>query len=458
MPVDFTPQPSSYRDPAGFLFHRDGILYRQVNRSFQADYDELISSGLYDHLVEQHLLIGHEEISENLTGSADWYRTLRPDHIPFISYPYEWCFDMLKDAALVTLQAASDALDKGMMLKDATAYNLQWHRGHLLFLDTLSFERYDEHQPWIAYRQFCEQLLAPLALMHYLQWPLSSLFLAYPEGLPLPLVKKMLPLRSRFNLHVYLHLHLHGGLAAREAKTEAAPSPFSSKKMRDLLRSLRTAVSSFELNRRSGVWSGYYEEAAQRDDYLEQKLALVDRWSAGLNAAAATDLGANEGRFSELLAAQGKFVVSADFDHYSVNRLYGKIKKEGTNNIHPIVLDLAHPSPALGANLEERASFIERTPKGLVLALALVHHLAIGNNLPFDRIVQLFRALGPALIVEFIPKSDEKIVAMLKHKKDIYNNYTQDNFLEAFGRSYRIMAQEPVGASGRTLYLMESHG
>jgi len=458
MPVAFTPQPSSYRDPAGFLFHRDGTLYRQVNRSFQPDYDIFLSSGLYDHLRDRHLLISHEEISENLTGRADWYRTLRPEPIPFISYPYEWCFDMLKDAALVTLQAAADAMDKGMMLKDATAYNLQWHQGHLLFLDTLSFERYDERQPWIAYRQFCEQLLAPLALMHYLQWPLSPLFLTYPEGLPLPLVKKMLPLRSRFNLHVYLHLHLHGGLAARENKSEGAPRPFSAKKLRDLLRSLRTAVSSFELDRRSGVWSGYYEEAAQRDDYLEQKLALVDRWSSNIPAVTATDLGANEGRFSELLAAQGKLVVSADFDHYSVNRLYQKIKSDGTANIHPIVLDLAHPSPALGANLEERASFIDRAPKGLVLALALIHHLAIGNNLPFDRIVQLFRALGPSLIVEFIPKSDEKIAAMLQHKKDIYNNYTQEKFLEAFGRSYRIVAQEPVGASGRTLYLMEAHG
>jgi hypothetical protein len=456
MPVNFTAQPSSYRDPSGFLFYRDGILYRQVNKVFAEDFDQFMSGGLYQSLTEKKLLVTHRDVDENLTGTSNWHRTIQPETIPFISYPYEWCFDMWKDAALTTLEAAREAMSKGMMLKDATAYNIQWHRGHMMFLDTLSFERYNPQQPWIAYRQFCEQFLAPLALMHYLQWPLSSLFLTYPEGLPLPLVKKLLPFRTRFNLHIFLHLHLQGTMSTKASTTQKASS-FSEKKLADLLRSLQTAVNSFSLNSRSGVWSDYYEEAGQRDDYLEQKEAIVERWTRDLPVQYAIDLGANEGRFSRLLAAQQKYVVSADFDHYSVNRLYLEIKKQNISNIHPVVLDLAHPSPAIGVNLEERASFIDRVPKGLVLALALVHHLAIGKNIPFGHIVRLVRSFGPWLLIEFIPKEDEKIATMLRDKKDIYEDYTQEAFLAAFSKEYNIVAQEEVSNSKRILYLMQAH-
>lgn len=457
MPVQFTPQPSSYRDPSGFLFHHDGILYRQVNKSFQEDFELFVSGGLYEDLVSKKLLVRHETIEANLTGSHDWYKTLKPELIPFISYPYEWCFDMWKDAALTTLEAAREAMSKGMMLKDASAYNVQWHRGRMMFLDTLSFERYHPEEPWIAYRQFCEQFLAPLALMHYLQWPLSPLLVAYPEGLPLPLVKKLLPFRSRFNLHTYLHLHLHGSAAQKNTLAPKARSSFSAKKLSDLLRSLETAVQSFSFERRSGVWSGYYEEAGQREDYFGQKEAIIDRWARGLPVHFAVDIGANEGHFSKLLAGQNKYVVSADFDHYAVNRLYQHIRKENIPNIHPILLDLSHPSPALGLNLEERASFTGRAPKGLVVALALIHHLAIGRNIPFNRIARMMRDLGPWLIIEYVPREDEKVEQMLRDKKDIYDWYRPENFLQAFAEHYAVRAEERIGQSGRTLYLMEAY-
>jgi hypothetical protein len=224
------------------------MLYRQVNISFKEDFDLLSTSGLYNHLQSTGLLIPHEDINKNLTGSSDWYRTLKPQALPFISYPYEWCFDMLKDAALLTLQLAEEAINHGMMLKDASPFNIQALNGKLIFIDTLSFEKWDSGRPWIAYRQFCESFIAPLALMHYRQLPLQSLLLSYPDGLPLPYAKKLLPLKSKLNLHAYLHLHLHSSYAHATEKEPVKTSAYSVKKFKNLFQSLTSLVRSFLLH------------------------------------------------------------------------------------------------------------------------------------------------------------------------------------------------------------------
>jgi hypothetical protein len=454
----FQPHPASYRDPSGFLFYHEGRLYRQVNRSFGNAFEQFQANGLSQHLVEQKMLLPYTVINKNFTNSPEWFLTLQPEVVPFIAYPYEWCFDMLKDAAQTTLLAAQEAIRFNMLLKDASAYNLQWHKGKMQFIDTLSFEPYDEKKPWIAYRQFCEQFLAPLALMHYLKEPLQAMQLAYPEGIPLPLTKKLLPNRSRWNLHVYLHLHLQAKLAGKTLREQKKPVAFSKVKMLQLLNSLQQAVSSFSLNTPSGVWSDYYEEATQRDDYVQQKKAIIAGWLSQLQAGSAIDAGANEGEFSLLLAEHNIRTVSADFDHYSINRLYGKIKRENKQQLYPLVLDLSNPSPSIGVNNRERASFIERSNFDLVLALALIHHLAIGKNIDFEKIAALFASLGKTLMLEFVPKEDPKVQLMLQQKPDVYGWYTKENFLESFSSHFSIAAEKKIGTTGRTLFLFNRNG
>jgi len=199
-PPAFQIHPSSFRDPSGFIFSFNGELYRQVNHSFREHFDFFISSGLYKTVVEKKLLIPHEEITGDFGTAPERYKILKPEKIHCISYPYEWCFDMLKDAALLTLQLAKESLHYGMFLKDATPYNIQWHKDRLIFIDSLSFEKYDEGKPWIAYRQFCEYFLGPLLLMHYRQTSLHELQLAYPAGIPLQITTKLLPWKSRLSI------------------------------------------------------------------------------------------------------------------------------------------------------------------------------------------------------------------------------------------------------------------
>ena len=269
-------------------------------------------------------MIPHEIVEQNLTGSTDYYRTLRPEKIDFISYPYEWSFDMLKDAALLTLRLVKESLPFGMILKDATPFNIQWHRGKLIFIDSLSFEKYDKEKTWIAYRQFCECFLNPLLLMHYSGQPLHQLQLAFPEGIPVSTTSSLLPWRSKFSFYTLLHVHLHSRVATGNNKNKKQVH-FSAKKIINLITSLESLINSLRLKDKQSTWSSYYAEAAERNDYLQQKHQIISKWVEEIpDLKTAADLGANEGAFSQILTKKGIRTIAADFDPYCINRLYEK--------------------------------------------------------------------------------------------------------------------------------------
>ncbi|MBC7873365.1 MAG: SAM-dependent methyltransferase [Ferruginibacter sp.] len=460
MPDNFTHHPSSYRDPSGFIFKKNGVLYRQVNKIFREDFDLFISSGCYESLVKKGSLIPHRALNENLTGDEEWYATLQPEPLSFISYPYEWGFEMLKDAALLTLDLLKAGLGFGMLLKDATPYNIQWHKGKLIFIDSLSFEKYDETIPWIAYRQFCEHFLSPLLLAHHSRMPLQELLLAYSDGIPLAVTRSLLPWKTKFSMHTYLHIHLHAKYSMQQPTSPepAKKNSFSKKKLLNLVASLEGLIKTLRLPDSQSTWSGYYDEASQRADYLEHKQKIIGKWIEKISpVATAADLGANKGEFSKLTAAKDIQTTAADFDPFCINTLYQEIKRSTQKNILPLIIDLSKPSPAIGVNNEERDSFINRAKVDLVLALALVHHLAIGKNIPFEKIAYLFQGICRYLIIEFVPKQDEKIQLMLSTKKDIYTQYTEENFIAAFTKYFIIKEKETIAGSGRTLYLMKKN-
>ncbi|MCX6320015.1 MAG: SAM-dependent methyltransferase [Bacteroidetes bacterium] len=451
--------PSSFRDPSGFVFTHEGIVYRQVNLSYKAEYDRLMESGCYSSLVQKGWLLPHEELNNSISHTHEGYITLRPEQLPFISFPYEWSFDMLKDAALLTLSIQKECIHHGMVLKDATPYNIQWHKGKPVFIDSLSFATYDEAEPWVAYRQFCESFAAPLLLMHHKKYPLHPLFLAWPDGIPLPLTRSLLPFKTRFSLHTYLHIHLHAKMSGGNKPASGNKTArFSKQKMLNLISSLETMIAKLQLAPQKSTWSGYYDEAAQRDDYLPAKKALVQDWISKLTSIhTAIDLGANDGAFSRLLASQQIFTIAADFDPFCINHLYQAIKTEKLSGIHPLVMDLSNPSPAIGPYKGERDSFIQRTHTDLGLALALIHHLAIGKNIPFHKIAALMAAACHTLIIEFVPKADEKVKLMLQGREDIFTDYHEAAFENAFSAYFTIVEKAPVAQSGRTLYLMQKN-
>jgi hypothetical protein len=454
--------PSSFRDPSGFVYRQGGVLYRQVNLAYQSHYDRLLGSGLYQALVERGLLVAHEEVDPAQAPAPGAYRLLRPEPVPFISYPYEWSFSQLKDAALATLRIQKLALEHDLSLKDASAYNIQFVGGRPRLIDTLSFEAYREGEPWVAYRQFCQHFLAPLALMSHADVRLGQLLRIYIDGVPLSLASRLLPAATRLRFSLLTHIHLHASGEARYADrpVDVRRHRISRPAFAALIDNLESAVRGLRWRPRTSAWSDYYGATNYAPEALERKAALVAGFVEAIEPAPrlAWDMGANTGRFSRIVARHGAQVIAFDNDPLCVERNYLDCRQEDETRVLPLVMDLTNPSPAAGWANVERMSLAERGPADLALALALVHHLAIANNLPLGHIADFFRRIGRRLIVEFVPKSDSQVQRLLATRDDIFPHYTQEGFEAAFGRRFRIVQRAEIEGSERTLYLMEREG
>lgn len=449
---------ASFRDPGGFLFSRGGVLYRQVNQTYAEDYTRLMGSGLYERLVKAGLLITHTEVDQvPLTKEAS-FKIIQPERVPFISYPYEWSFGQLKSAALATLSVQKRALKAEMSLKDASAYNIQFVRGKTTLIDTLSFETYQEGQPWVAYRQFCQHFLAPLALMALRDVRLNQLLRAYIDGIPLDLASALLPRRTRLNFGLLTHIHIHAGAqkkyAGEEVKSRKIGS-MSRQAMTGLIESLELTVQKLDWTPRGTEWGNYYDITNYSDAAFDHKKQLVGEWSARLSPALAWDLGANNGAFSRVAGENSSFVVSFDIDPAAVEQNYRQVKKDKTENLLPLLLDLTNPSPAIGWANRERDSFGGRGPADLVLALAVIHHLAISNNVPLPQLADFFAETGKWLVIEFVPKRDSQVQKLLAARADIFPAYTREGFESAFKERFAIREAVEIRESERVLYLME---
>lgn len=448
--------PGSFRDPSGFLFTREGTLYRQVNLAYRDHYDRLQKSGLYDKLVGEGLLVPHQEVKIAPADPGPAYRILEPEPVRFISYPYEWCFSQLKDAALATLNIQRLALDFGMSLKDSSAYNIQFHHGRPVLIDTLSFEEYPEGQPWIGYRQFCQHFLAPLALMSHTDVRLGSLLRNYIDGIPLDLASRLLPTRTRLSLSLLTHLHLHAKSQKRYEGETTRPrgGKVSLLAMRGLIDNLTTAVKRQKWEPRGTEWAEYYQDTNYTPQARKHKERLVAEFLAECQPQTVWDLGGNVGEFSRIAAEQGLFTICFDIDPAAVEKNYRQCRVENRENLLPLLCDLTNPPPGTGWANTERASLIERGPADAVMALALVHHLAISNNVPLTGIAAFLRQLGEWLIIEFIPKDDSQVQRLLATREDVFSDYTKEAFEAVFARSYSIVHTSAVNSSKRTLYLM----
>lgn len=443
---------ASFRDPSGYLFERDGVLLRSVQPSYASHYDQLMASGLYAALVERSLLIPHEE----LEPGENAYRLLRPERIAFISHPFEWSFGQLQDAALTTLRVAGLALRFGMVLKDASTYNVQFHRGAPIFIDTLSFERYSEGAPWVAYRQFCQHFLAPLALMAHRDVGLSQLLRIHLDGIPLELARKLLPARAWLNLHLLLHIRLQAGFQRRYAKATAPvrARSLSKKSLQNLIASLQSAVAKLRWRAGGTPWAEYYAGDSYSEDAFSSKREIVARYLDRADPASVWDLGANTGVFSRIAADRGIPTVAFDVDPACVDRNYRDARRQEETCLLPLLMDLSNPSPAIGWALSERESFVERRSADLLMALALIHHLAIAHNVPLAHIAQLFARLAEYAIVEFVPKPDAKVQVLLANREDVFPGYSEAGFEAAFRAHYTIEERSPIRGSERTLYLL----
>jgi hypothetical protein len=444
--------PSSFRDPAGFVIEDEGIFKRVVTPRGVEHYRRYMESGLHAELVQNHLVLDHFEAQP--LERPDCSELLIPEQIPYISYAYEWTFDQLRDAALLTLEVQERALARGMTLKDASSFNVQFRGSTPVFIDTLSFEILRE-APWVAYEQFCRQFYAPLALISYCSPHLGRYLQVDLEGLPLRLVSRLLPASSLLRSGPLLHILLHARAQAKNPASNLEHQGRSAADVRNLVASLRRAIMALRPPRYAKGWTEYYPDGAFYSAQAQASkrcgaLSLAER----AQASRVFDLGANTGLYAKELAERGATCIAFDSDPGCVSQLYLEQRGRPGSRILPLVIDLVNPSPALGFGLNATLGMFERGEAGLVLCLGLLHHLRITANLPLGRVAEVLARLGRWLLIEFVPLTDPA-VRTLTRRIDDFADLHPEAFLAAFRSRFVLQGAAAVADTDRVLYLFE---
>ncbi|MBE6387194.1 MAG: hypothetical protein E7045_03910 [Lentisphaerae bacterium] len=423
---------SSFRDPSGFVYRKDGKVFRHICKNAMADFERFISSGLAGVLVDRELLLPFEIISKDNDSI-----TVEPEQIPFVTWCYEWSYNQFLDAAAVTAEICRTALEYGFILKDASAFNLTYHKGRMYFIDHTSFVPYDLGTPWMAYKQFCMQFFSPLMLMKYVTPETIALLKSDVDGIKLDVASKMLPWKSYFFLPALTHIHLH---ALADKKYSGNMSESRSVRMKadglhDLLETILHDLKSLGPGSTKTLWQDYYSCDHYSKASFEHKKLLTEEFCSKRKPGVLLDAGANSGVFSQIASRYSTMVVAADFDANAVDALYLKCRNTNSN-IFPVKLDIFNPTPAVGAFNEERSSFFDRCQPDCIMGLALMHHLRVTGNWNLDNIVKFFAMAKKSALVEFVPLDDPRMQQLVRGRGSIYADWELENVVTAFKRSF----------------------
>ena len=458
----------SFRDPSGVVFENGGDIYRTINTCYRGQWESLLKNGLFDFLTNAEMMVPFKETAEpfpNAGQAHTIYKWVKPKKIPFISYPYEWSFSQLKDAALLTLAIQKVSLEHTMTTKDASAYNVQFEGSKPLFIDLLSFDHYNEGDTWQAYRQFSMHFLAPLALYQY-NFNFGVLSKLWIDGVPLSVASAILPWTSRLSLGMQMHIYTQARLEkkhadGRLAKRKIDATKISKNSLLAIIESLESTVQSLKLKKVDTEWGEYYNDTNYTSVAESEKEKIVadmaSQCAAKGKKALAIDLGANNGKYSALLAEHYDYVVAADIDPVAVDNHYNHLKKTDNRRILPLLIDLANPSPGLGWMCKERESFPSRCKADFVSALALIHHLRFTAGIPFGLMAEFFAEYllsGGYLLVEFVPREDSQVERLLAARDDIFEDYTLEAFCSSFEEKFDKESIVPVLESSRSLVLL----
>lgn len=468
-------EPGSFRDRDGRVFYADGEVYRALNARALAEWRALAGTTFFPRAMAAGKVVASEEAaaplpaSELPTTAGAWEGFLRHQRVPFVSYPYEWCFGMLRDAALLQLDLLAEALREGFVLRDATPYNVQWRGAEPTFVDVGSFARLRPGEPWVGYRQFCELSLFPLLLAAYRGVPFQPLLRGSLDGIPAETCARLLRARDRLRPGVLVDVVLHSRLAAAnaDAKTsvrgELREAGFDRRLVERNVARLRRVVAGLRWRQARSTWSEYGDAPGYAGADREAKRRFVADAVAGRPGGGrwrlAWDLGSNTGEYAALAAEHCELVVAMDSDHLAVQRLYGKLRDDEhkRRRILPLVIDVADPSPALGWRGRERSPLEERGRPELVLCLALVHHLAIGRHLPVDEVLDWLAATAEHLVVEYVDRGDPMVERLLRDRDHAYDDYTRPYFEAQLERRFEVLKSEPIGATRRLYFGRSRH-
>lgn len=454
----------SFRDRNNQVYALDGRIIRGISSTAKQHWDALEKSKFYKNYASQGKLVPTQVITtEELPASFSdaekhWDSFLEHERVPFVSYAYEWCFGMLKDAALLHLDLMESALREKIILKDATVFNIQFTGHKSVFIDLPSFEVYEAGMPWVGFRQFCQHFLYPLMLQSYKDISFKSWFKGNIEGITPQECNQMLSFRDKFRKGVFSLVYLQSklldsmGHTKRSIVSEAQDSDFGLEIILSNVRKLKKVVSKLEWAPARSEWSDYTKTHSYDDECFEQKCNFVTTVVNERQRSLAWDIGCNTGHFSRILAEKSDYVVALDIDELSIQRLYDSLKKDGPDHILPLVFDLTNPSPPIGWRCKERHRLEDRGKPELILCLALVHHLVITGNVPLAEVMDWLASFKSEIIVEMLTKEDDMVQKLLLNRVDQYPEFTIEGFESISAEHFNVQKKEEIMPGKRFLY------
>lgn len=450
-------EPGSFRDWDSRVFYDNGRILRALSEDGVHDWIALSESKLFGEAVDEGKLVATSQVDAAPIAGA--VAVLEHARIPFVSYPYEWTFSMLRDAALLQLELLRRALDENLILKDSSSYNVQWNGARPVFIDIGSFERLRQGEPWAGYRQFCMLYLNPLLLQAYKGVDFRPWLRGSLAGITPVEARRLLSFRDLFRKGVLTNVALHARLerkhdeSQRDVKIELKRAGFKKELIVANVRRLEKLVGGLKWDPGSTEWSGYsattsYDEAdAARKEEFVREVVHTRRWHL------VWDIGCNEGRHSRIAAENARYVVSLDGDGGVVDRFYRALASERSTTILPLVADVTDPSPALGWHGLERQTLEARGRPELTLCLAVLHHVAIGGNVPVPEFLSWLAELRTTLVIEFPTRDDPQVVSLLQRKKaGAHPDYDRESFERELAERFVIERTEELAGGTRVLY------
>jgi len=450
----------SFRDPAGRIFFHEDLVYREIFQTGKERIKFLQDNNILKEIIENDFLIESQEVNDlNLQKVNKNSIIFKHEKLKFISYPYEWTFNELKDAAIFHLNFQLFLLEKNAKLIDASAYNIQFRKNKPIFIDLLSIDKYNEGEYWNAHKQFCENFLNPLILTAKKGINFNNWFRGNLEGISTSELSSILNLKEIINPTIFFHVYLLNKIENKAIKNPKKAAlkikksrGLSKKSFKSMLIGLKNFINSLNSSKKMTVWDKYSVTNTYTDEEESNKVKVVNNFLGKNSFNFIADLGCNDGKYSNLAINSGvKTVIGFDFDLKVLDKAYLNAKKKGANFL-PLYLDLTNPSGNLGWDDKERKSFKNRSNFDGILALALVHHLAIAKNIPLDQILNWITKLAPKGIIEFVPKNDPTTQLMLNLKGDIFPDYNEKNFHQILSTIANVDEINTVSKHNRKIY------
>lgn len=459
--------PGSFRDPASTVLRDGDRVLRGLGAEATAAFESTGATTAYREAVAAGRIVGTRrldpgEVPAELAGRFE--AVLEHEAIPFISYPYEWSFSMLQDAGALHLELLLASLEEGITMKDGYSFNLQFRGAEPTFIDVGSFEPV-RPGPWIGYRQYCQTFLYPLMLEAHLGVPFQRTLLGHLDGIPPQEMAKLLRGTKKYRKGVFRNVTVQAAAdrrfdrGGRQTQEDLAASGFGAELNKALTKKLLRTTTALRSERSESAWVAYRNTCSYSDADREAKERFIREVVADRRPQTAWDLGANDGVYARIVAERSEQVLAVDYDDVTVDAMYRSFKADGVRNILPLVMNLVDPSPARGWRNGERRAFTERGRPDLVLALALIHHLALAANVPLPQIVEWFAEIGGTLVVEFVEPGDPMADRLLGNKAaGLFPDYRIEEFERLLGERYQVTSHLRLPSGGRTLYVAEPRG